>query len=572
MAEEEVAVRLTLKEQARFRQGMKGASREVDNLGGAAKRASVAMRGELGRSASQVFRTVKYGAIAAGAGITAFTASSLVSGIKLNAQWQDLNASFTTLLGSQKEGQQFVESMRGLTDLTPYRLTEALDAARGLIGAGMAPGGVKDTLEAVKNAAMLGGGNPSETFARMAEILGVVQARGRITAEELRRFDALGVPIRKGLQKELGLTADQVANIGEHGISSRRVMKALNRYFTTGNMAKAAKNMENNFSVQIQTLTKGWEQIQRLGTEGLFKGLNEDLMPALLKTSNRITKLADNEDLTIKQKVEMSWSAAKTNLGPVIEDIRQQIDDADLPQKFVDAVEWAAPKLFEAGKDLGWEAMKAFWQGFKNAPWWGKGITAVWLAKKTGLLAAGASVGKDLTKALWESFRGGKGGKAAGLLGGRGSTPGNPLFVTQVGAPKGGGKTPLPIIPFAKKWASKLKAAAPKLLKRAPFPVALASELAFADTAGLTPEEERKALAQARKNAANNGRRAIRRPDGSVLYQQMQGHKGWVTTRRLEPQVNVQIEPLPMVIKLPNGRVIGELTAEMTSRVKERSR
>lgn len=396
MAEEEVGVRLTLKEQARFRAGMKGASREVENFSGAAKRAGRTMRGEFGKSVTGALRAVKYGAVGAGAAVTGFVAASTVSGLKLNAQMQELNSAFSTLLGSESKGQAFVETMRGLTDVGPIRLTSALDAARGLINAGMGPGGVRDVLAGVQNAALVAGGNPEEKMAQIAEILTVIQARGKISAEELNRFGHAGIDVRKILQKELNLTGEEVANIGAQGVTANKAIKALTRAFTTGNMAKAAKNAEGNFNVQVAQLTKNFEMIKRLATEDLFTDINRKVMPSLLKTSKRVGKIFNSKDLDLGEKFEESFKAAKVELGPLWQQLERELKDADLGGKLADAVEWGVPKMADAAAKAAPKAVGAFINAWLNAGMWGKLLTSAFLLKKIGAFKAAGGMANDM--------------------------------------------------------------------------------------------------------------------------------------------------------------------------------
>lgn len=369
----------------------------------------------------------KYAAV----GLVGLAAYGVKSGVALSAQWQDLNASFTTLLGNQDKAARFVETMRGLTDATPFRLTEALDAARGLIGAGMGTGGVRDTLEAVRNAAMVAGGDPSEKFGRMAEILGVIQARGKVSADELQRFDQLGVPIRKGIQKELGLTADEVANIGNESVSSARFMRAFTRMMTTGNMARAAKNAGGNFSVQSQTLRKNFEQIERVATAPLFEELNQTVMPQLLDTSKQVIKVFEEDGLTTAERFAKAWKVGKRELGPFVDSVEQGLKDAHLDERLGDVVEWAAPKMADAAARSAPKAASAFVNAFREMGPWGKLITVGLLAKRFG------STFRTLGRTAAGAFLGGAGGKSAGALAGRGATPMNPLYVSIVGAPTG---------------------------------------------------------------------------------------------------------------------------------------
>src|SRR5690606_32429519 len=106
------------------------AERAIDGIRGTASRVT-SFVGRIGRTVR------RYTLITAGAA-TAFGTVVAKTGIGLNAQWQDAETSFKTLLGSGERARRFIEQLREeVSQGSIFRLTEAMDASRLLLGYGM---------------------------------------------------------------------------------------------------------------------------------------------------------------------------------------------------------------------------------------------------------------------------------------------------------------------------------------------------------------------------------------------------------------------------------------------------
>lgn len=281
MASTDVLIRLRLNGERAVEAGLVGVGRASRSLGADVSMASVSMRG-FGLASDGVRRAVsatKTTIMATSAAVAALGVKGTFAGLGFNAAFQSANTSFATMLGSTRQARAFVEDLRTVSAGTPLRLTEVMDAAKRMLGMEMSAGRTVRVLKSL-NAAVLATGGNSETFQQAALALGQIQAKGKGSAEELMQLAEAGVPVQKILQRQLGLTADEVADIARSGISAERVIDAIARGWST-KYGRAAERARGDWNNQVAGMKKDWEQLQRVVSGPLFRFLNRRVFPRL---------------------------------------------------------------------------------------------------------------------------------------------------------------------------------------------------------------------------------------------------------------------------------------------------
>lgn len=386
------------------------------------------------RNLQQLASAARFAAIGL-AGLGGYTAIKLIKqGIELNASWESAAAGIATFTGSVKSAEKFIERLRKVSAESPLRLTDYIEASRQLMGFGLQAEKVIPLLDAVNKAVVATGGG-AEEMQRVVLALGQIQARGKASAEELNQLAEVGVPVNKILQKELGLTGDQIANIGEEGISSGKVLGAIadgwNRQY-----ADAYRNAQDTFNMQTARLGKNFEQVLRLTTEPLFETIEKDWLPVLNDASDQIIAIWDRKGITPAEKFEASFRVLKRKLGPLIDDLGQTLADMDLEEKFADVLDAAIPIIAKGAGKLAWEAAQAFVGAFIHADVWTKLLMGGWLftkiAGRGGWVALGKALGRKLGIGIATGAAAEVGGGAAG--GGLLAALTNPLTAIIVGA------------------------------------------------------------------------------------------------------------------------------------------
>lgn len=135
-----------------------------------------------------------------------------------NAQMEQAAISFSILLGSDEEAKQFIGVLEDFAATTPFEMRDAARGAQRLMAMGFAAENVVPILRSVTDASAVLGGTP-ETIDRITRALGQMHTRGKIAAQELIQLSEAGIPALQILKEELGLTNDQLGNIGKMKIS-----------------------------------------------------------------------------------------------------------------------------------------------------------------------------------------------------------------------------------------------------------------------------------------------------------------------------------------------------------------
>ncbi len=342
-----------------------------------------------------------------GAGLASF----VKSGLELNASFEDARTSFGTLLGDMERGNKFIERLRtDISSKSPQRLTAVMGGAQTLLGQGMNEDQAVTTLSALDKA-VIALGKGEEEYKLGARALGQMWANQKASLEDVNQLaEGAGINVRTTLRDKLGLTGEQVADLGNQNVSSAAALWAI----TSGweeQFGEAAKNAESTWSVQVKQMVKDWEFFKRMTTEGLFKDLSKDVLPQLRKTLRNANDIMSRQDIGFSQKLRLTWSSVKADLGPLASDLQEGIADLDLDRRLQDAfsehgptvaafVAETAAKGVEKGVPA---AASAFWDAFRDMSAGGKVITGTallaWL--RFPFWAAGTKGAGLLAKGLW---------------------------------------------------------------------------------------------------------------------------------------------------------------------------
>lgn len=169
--------------------------------------------------------------LGAGAGIGA----GIFFPLRLAGEMEQARISMEYFTGSAEKGQKFLERLQSFAARTPFEFPDVREAAVGLMplyknmyGVDRAMNETMRTITAFGDAAGLtGAGMHGMTRA----LLGFRQigTMGRLTMEELRQVtENLLIPMDI-IQKELGITGEEMINLAQQGIDSRAAMEGIIR-------------------------------------------------------------------------------------------------------------------------------------------------------------------------------------------------------------------------------------------------------------------------------------------------------------------------------------------------------
>lgn len=167
--------------------------------------------------------------LATRAGVAVFAIKQLASTavsfgqalISPNANIERITVAFEGLLGSAQAAQTFLAQLTAFAQRTPFTLPGLQDAAQRLLAFRFAASDIIPLLTTIGDTvAGLGGG--AAEIDRLTTALGQMQARGRISTEELLQLTELGIPAFSILADKMGISTGKLQDMVSRGLVPTR--------------------------------------------------------------------------------------------------------------------------------------------------------------------------------------------------------------------------------------------------------------------------------------------------------------------------------------------------------------
>lgn len=241
------------------------------------------MRGALGRLGNTVtalgkkFATLRGGMIAV-AGVAAIAAGKGIANV--NARFQDLELTLETVFGGMEEGQAAMDFISTFAQRTPFDIETLSRAFIQLGGAGIQP--TEELLTTFGDAAAATT-NKVAAFEAMVRIA-TRAVGGGLGLEELEQLVNQGIPVYQILQEEIGVTRQEISEMGQSAEGAGKIMDALqtglNKRFG-GGMERASQNLSvamSNLGIASTELIRALgDGIGGVGLTGAFTFLADTL-------------------------------------------------------------------------------------------------------------------------------------------------------------------------------------------------------------------------------------------------------------------------------------------------------
>ena len=146
--------------------------------------------------------------------------------IDYNAELEQTRVAFTSMLGSAAQADSMIAGLQKFAAETPFEMPGVRSAAQQLFAFGYDAEEIIPTLTALGNAAS-GLGRGQDGFNHLAFVFGQIRTTGQLMGQDVMQLAQLGVPVKDILAKNLGLTKEELARIGEQGIDANVAIKAL---------------------------------------------------------------------------------------------------------------------------------------------------------------------------------------------------------------------------------------------------------------------------------------------------------------------------------------------------------
>lgn len=202
------------REIAKSRRELKGLGDDVE-----------AESGRMGRAFTGIGRSL---AGIAGAWSLKGVASEVV---KVRGEIEQLEVSFTTMLGSASKGRAMMGALTEFASTTPYGLTDSAGAAKQLIAYGMEGEKVVETLRRIGDVSA----GLSIPLGEMAYLYGTTMVQGRLYTADLNQFLSRGIPLVGELAKQFGVAESEVKGLVEAGkVGFEHVERAIESLTSAG--------------------------------------------------------------------------------------------------------------------------------------------------------------------------------------------------------------------------------------------------------------------------------------------------------------------------------------------------
>src|SRR5690606_19851606 len=154
---------------------------------------------------------------------TAVTSAAIsglsAAGVKLAADFEQSAIAFETLLGSAERATRFLRELEVYARRTPFGFAGLQAAARQLLAFGFSADRVLGMIEPLGDAVAAMGGS-QQMLDSLIRALGQMQAKGRVSAEEMLQLTEQGIPAWHMLAEAIGVTVPEAMELASRGVVS----------------------------------------------------------------------------------------------------------------------------------------------------------------------------------------------------------------------------------------------------------------------------------------------------------------------------------------------------------------
>lgn len=156
--------------------------------------------------------------IGAGAALTSAVTIPLINlgreSVLLADKFHRTEVAFTTMLGSADAARTLLSDLRAFAASTPFEFPQLVRASQKMLALGFSAHQVIPTLTNVGNAvAGLDGGG--DVFGRIILALGQMQAKGKVSAEEMKQLAEAGIPAWQAVATAIGVTVPEAMELAK---------------------------------------------------------------------------------------------------------------------------------------------------------------------------------------------------------------------------------------------------------------------------------------------------------------------------------------------------------------------
>lgn len=223
--------------------------------------------------------------------------------IGFNSSLEQSRIAFATFLGGARQADRFLADLQKYAVATPFEFPQLIEASKRMLAFGFSAQQVMPLLTAVGNAtAALGSG--SVGLDRITLALGQMQAKGRVSGEELRQLQEAGIKtgdIFAIIAEQTGATTQQLQEMAEKGqLSSTLFIAAFEKW--------SQQRFGDMMARQSQTFQGAMSNIRDAATQVLAR-IGAPFFAALSRAAQAVATFAQTD--TFQRWADIAAAAAQ---------------------------------------------------------------------------------------------------------------------------------------------------------------------------------------------------------------------------------------------------------------------
>lgn len=247
----------------------------------------------------------------------------------VRSQFQQLEISFTTMLGSEQKAGALMDELIQTAARTPFNMTDVTEGAKQLLAYGIQANEVNDTLVHLGDIAS----GLNIPLGQLVYLYGTTVSQGKMFTMDLRQFMGRGIPMAETLGQIMGKTVSQVQEAVTKGeVGADLVKEAIVRMSSEGSkfgglMNKQSETLQGRWSNIEDTVDQAINSIGQK-TQGIF-GTGLDLISSLIENWETLVKVIGSAAVmvgTYKAGLMAAASIQKVQNAMTMASITEELD------------------------------------------------------------------------------------------------------------------------------------------------------------------------------------------------------------------------------------------------------